>query len=164
VNREIAVVKRKCFVCKDFEYIIYYCRNRREIEENRRIEIGRPEHWSSSNKFKVLTSKVMQAGISSKKQEKKKKKLLREVMVKIRLKQKDEKDEIMVEVLLDSGATELVISSEFTRKNKFKKKKLERPIYVKNVDNTFNYEGLMVKVELFYREHKERIELVVIGE
>ena len=62
--------------------------------------------------------------------------------------------------------TGLVISSEFTRKNKFKKKKLDRLIYVRNVDSTFNHEGLIehiVKVELFYREHKERIKIDVIG-
>jgi len=55
-------------------------------------------------------------------------KLLKEVIVKIGLKQKDNKDGITVEVLLDSGMTLLVISSKFARKNKFKKKKLDRPI------------------------------------
>ena len=48
--------------------------------------------------------------------------------------------------------SELVISSEFAKKNKFKKKKLERLIYMRNVDGTFNH-----KVE-FYRGHKEKIE------
>jgi len=33
------------------------------------------------------------------------------------------------------------MSLEFAKKNKFKKKKLERPIYVKNMDGIFNYEG-----------------------
>jgi len=70
-------------------------------------------------------------------------------------------------VLLDSAATELVMSLEFVRKNKFKKKKLERPIYVKNVDGIFNHEKSIkhtVEVELFYREHKERTEIDVIRE
>jgi len=49
-------------------------------------------------------------------------KLLREVTVKIRLKQKDNEKRIVVEVLLDSEVTGLVMSSEFARKNKFKKK------------------------------------------
>jgi len=46
-----------------------------------------------------------------------------------------------VEVLLNSGATGLVMSLEFARKHKFKKKKLDRklPIYVRNMNNTFNY-------------------------
>ncbi len=34
----------------------------------------------------------------------------------------------MVEILLDSGATGLVMSSEFTRKQRFKVKKIENPI------------------------------------
>ena len=44
-----------------------------------------------------------------------------------------------MEALLDSGLTRLVISSKFARKNEFIKKRLERPIYVRNVDGTFNY-------------------------
>ena len=39
---------------------------------------------------------------------------------------------------MDSGATGLVMSSEFTRKQDFKFKKLERPIQVRNVDGSFN--------------------------
>ena len=66
-------------------------------------------------------SRVMQARISIKESEMKKK-LLREVTVKIRLKQRDNKDEITMEVLLESGVTGLVMSLEFSRKNKFKKK------------------------------------------
>ena len=49
----------------------------------------------------------------------------------------------MVEVLLDSRATGLVISSEFARKQGFKLKKIERPIYVRNVDNIFNKKRLI---------------------
>ena len=45
-------------------------------------------------------------------------KILREVMVKIRLERIDMQEGITVEVLLDSGATELVMSSEFAKKNK----------------------------------------------
>ena len=66
-------------------------------------------------------------------------KLLKKVTVKIGLKQKNDKEGITVEVLLDSRMIELVMSSEFVRKNKFKKKKLDRPIYVRNVNSTFNY-------------------------
>jgi len=42
--------------------------------------------------------------------------LLREVTVKIRLERIDTQEGIMVEVLLDSGVTGLVMSSEFARK------------------------------------------------
>ena len=40
-----------------------------------------------------------------------------------------------MEVLLDSRATKLVISSKFTRKQRFKLKKIEMLIYVKNCYN-----------------------------
>ena len=71
-----------------------------------------------------------------------------------------------MKVLLDSGATELVISLEFARKNQFRKKKLDRLIYVRNVDSTFDYDGLIeytIEVELLYRRHKERREIILIG-
>jgi len=42
--------------------------------------------------------------------------MLREVMVKIRLERIDIQEGIIVEVLLDSGATGLVMSLEFARK------------------------------------------------
>ena len=67
-----------------------------------------------------MTSRIIQAGIFSKKSEKKEK-LLRKVTVKIRLKRGNNKDGITMEVLLDSGVTELVMSLEFSRKNKIKK-------------------------------------------
>ena len=92
----------------------------------------------------------------------KKEKLLRKVTVKIGLKQEDEEDRITVNELLDSGVIGLVISLEFMKKIKFKKK-LDRPIYIRNI---FNHEGPIehtVEVELFYREHKERMEIDVIG-
>jgi len=43
-------------------------------------------------------------------------KMLREVTVKIGLERVDTQEGIMVEALLDSGATELVMSSEFAKK------------------------------------------------
>jgi len=91
--------------------------------------------------------------------------LLREVIVKIGLKQEENKEGIIIKVLLDSGMTRLVMSSEFAKKNKFKKKRLERLIYIRNVDGTFNYKGLIeyiVEVELLFKGHKERISIDVI--
>jgi len=64
--------------------------------------------------------------------------LLREVTVKISLERIDTQEGITVETLLDNGATGLVMSSEFARKQKFKLKKLDRPIYVRNVDGSLN--------------------------
>jgi len=91
---------------------------------------------------------------------------LREVMVKISLKRVDIQERITVEVLLDSGATELVMSSEFTRKQGFKFKKIDRPIYVRNVNGSLNKEGPiehMVEVNIYYQGHRERTEIDVIG-
>ena len=91
-------------------------------------------------------------------------KFLREVTVKIELKQKDDKERIIVKELLDSKMIILVISSEFA-KNEFRKKKLNKPIYIRNVNGIFNYEGPIehiVEVELFYRGHKKRMEIDVI--
>jgi len=59
--------------------------------------------------------------------------------MKIELKQEDNKDKITVKILLDSNTIGLVMSLELARKNKFKKKKLDRPIYIRNVDSTFNH-------------------------
>jgi len=59
----------------------------------------------------------------------------------------------MVEALLDSNATGLVISSEFVRKQSFKLKKIERSIYVKNIDGSFNKERPIeytVEINIYY--------------
>ena len=56
-----------------------------------------------------------------------------------------------MEILLGSRAMRLVISSEFARKQGFKLKKIERPIYVRNMDGSFNKEGpieYMVEVNI----------------
>jgi len=42
---------------------------------------------------------------------------------------------------LDNRAIILVISLEFAKKNKFKKKKLDKLICIRNENSTFNYEG-----------------------
>jgi len=63
--------------------------------------------------------------------------------VKIGLEEIDMQKGITVEVLLDSRVTGLVISSEFARKQEFKLEKIKRLIYVRNVDNIFNKEGLI---------------------
>ena len=71
-----------------------------------------------------------------------------------------------MEMLLDSSATRLVMSSEFARKQGFKMKKIERPIYVRNVDGTLNKEGPIentVEVNIYYQRYRERMEIDVIG-
>ena len=84
-------------------------------------------------------------------------------MVKIGLERIDTQESIIVEALLDSGATGLVISSEFAKKQGFKLKRLER---LRNVNRSLNKEGLIehtVEVNIYYQGHRERIELDVIG-
>jgi len=51
--------------------------------------------------------------------------MLREVTVKIGLERIDTQERVIVEALLDSGATGLVMSSEFARKQRFKLKKIK---------------------------------------
>ena len=141
-----------------------HCRNRGE-EEPRPV---------SSNRFEVLKVRVMQKGEESGKEiikdrreilreekakrgvekKEKKEKVLREVTVKIGLKQEEEEEGIVTEALLDSGAMGLVMSEEFARRHKFKRTRLERPVYVRNVDGTLNYTGPIVdtvEVEVFLR-------------
>jgi len=96
----------------------------------------------------------------------KKEKLLREVTVKIGLKQEEEEEGVVTKALLDSGASRLVMSEEFARRYKFRRIKLERPVYVRNVDGTLNYVGPIVdtvEVEIFFKGHKERTLINVIG-
>ena len=59
-------------------------------------------------------------------------------MVKIELEKINKQKRVMVEALLDSGAIGLVMSLEFVRKQEFKLKKIKRPIYIRNVNGTFN--------------------------
>ena len=78
---------------------------------------------------------------------------MREVTVKIGLERIDTQEGITVEALLDSGATGLVMSLEFTKKQGFKLKRLERPMNVRNVDGLLNKEGpieYMVEVNIYY--------------
>ena len=85
--------------------------------------------------------------------------MLREVIVKIGLERIDMQEGIIVEALLDSGATGLVMSLEFVRKQGFKLRKIERPIYVRNVDRTLNKERPIehtVEVNIYYQGYRER--------
>jgi len=92
--------------------------------------------------------------------------MLREVTVKIELERIDIQEEVAVKVLLDSGTIGLVMSSEFSRKQEFKLKKIERPIYIRNINSSFNKEKSIehtVEVNIYYQGYKERMEINVIG-
>ena len=111
----------------------------------------------------ILREEKAKRGVEKKE---KKEKVLREVVVKIGLKQEEKEEGIVTEALLDSGVTGLVMSEEFARKHRFRRTKLEKPVYVRNVDGTFNYAGPIVdtvEVEIFFKGHKERTAIDVIG-
>ena len=172
-NRQRAIEERKCFGCRGFGHMAYNCRN---------VGVEEPT-LVFPNRFEVLKVQVMQRGEGSskeivrdrreilreekaKRRVEKKEKVLREVMVKIGLKQEEKEEGIVTEALLDSGATGLVMSKEFARRHRFKRMRLERLVYVRNVDRTLNYTGPIVdtvEVEIFFKRHKERMSIDVIG-
>jgi len=93
--------------------------------------------------------------------------MLREVTVKIGLEKIDIQKRVTVKALLDSRAIELVMSLEFARKQEFKLKQIEKFIYVRNVDGSFDKKKLieyMVKVNIYYQRYKERIKIDIIGD
>ena len=66
---------------------------------------------------------------------------------------------------MDSGATGLVISLEFAKKQGFKLKRLERPMNIRNMDGSLNKEGPiehMMEVNIYYQGYRKRIEINVI--
>jgi len=66
---------------------------------------------------------------------------------------------------LDGRAIKLVISFEFARKQEFKLNKIERPIYVRNIDSTSNKKKQIehiMEINIFYKGHRERTEINVI--
>ena len=88
-------------------------------------------------------------------------------MVKIGLERINIQEEVTVEALLDSSTTELVISLEFVRKQRFKLKKIERLIYMRNVNSFFNKERPIehiVEVNIYYQEYRKRTEIDIIGD
>ena len=120
-NRRRAMEERKCFGCREFGHMASHCRNR-EREEPMPV---------FSNRFEVLKVRVMQRGEGNgkevvkdrreilrkekakrrveekrtrKEKKEKKEKFLREVTVKIRLKQEEEEERVVTGALLDSGA------------------------------------------------------------
>jgi len=79
--------------------------------------------------------------------------MLRKVTVKIGLKRIDTQEGVMVKTLLNSGATRLVMSLEFARKQRFKLKRIENPIYIRNMDGIFNKKRPIkntVEINIYY--------------
>ena len=86
--------------------------------------------------------------------------------MKIGLKRVNIQEEEIVKILLDSGVIGLMISLEFAKKQRFKLKKIKRPIYIRNVDGFFNNGRPIeytVEINVYYQEHRKRMEIDVIG-
>jgi len=92
--------------------------------------------------------------------------MLREVIVNIGLEKIDTQKEVTIEALLDNSVIVLVMSLEFARKQRFKLKKIEELIYVRNLNRTFNKKRPIentVEVNIFYKEYKKKMEIDIIG-
>ena len=129
--------------------------SRSEVEKNRKMIL---KEKRAKRRVKIQQTKV--------ERKERKEKLLREVMIKIGLKQEKDEEGIVVEMLLDSKTIRLVISEKFARKHKFRRTKLERPIYVRNVNGILNYVGLIVdiiEVEIYSKRYKERTLIDITG-
>jgi len=71
---------------------------------------------------------------------------------------------ITVKALLDSSTIGMFMNREMAKKHSFKMTKLKRSLKVKNVDGTENSGGniiYQVEVNVFYRNHVERIRMDV---
>jgi len=93
--------------------------------------------------------------------------LLRKLIVKIELIRIDIQEGVTVKVLLNSRVTDLVISLEFTRKQEFKLKKIEKPIYIRNVNSTFKKKWPIehiLEVNISYKDHRKKTEIDMIEE
>jgi len=65
---------------------------------------------------------------------------------------------VSVKALLNSRATGLFADKKFVEKWRFKKKKLARPIQIRNVDGTDNSGGMVtyeIEYNLYYKGHIE---------
>ena len=74
----------------------------------------------------------------------------------------DTHEGITVKALLDSSTTGMFIDKEMAKRHSFKMMKLERPLKVKNVDETENSRGNIthqVEVNVFYKNHVERMRM-----
>ena len=66
-------------------------------------------------------------------------------------------------MLLDSGMTNLVISSKFAKKQRFKLNKIERLIYVRNKNGIFNKDRSIentVEVNIYYKSIRKEWRLI----
>ena len=90
--------------------------------------------------------------------------MLREMWLNIGVKKTDMHKGITVKALLDSDITGMFMDRKIAAKYGFKLQKLERPVVVRNVDETNNSTGAIthqVEVNMYYKNHVERIRMNV---
>ena len=89
---------------------------------------------------------------------------LREVWITMNIKKIDTYKERMVKVLLDSRAMRMFMSKSLAQKGGYRLIRLDQPLQVRNVDGTGNSGGAImheVEVNMFYKEHVERVRIDV---
>jgi len=90
--------------------------------------------------------------------------MLKEVWINIGVEKLDAHEGVTIKALLDSGATRIFMDKRMVARHRFKLKKLERPIIVKNVDGMNNSRGAItyqVEVNVYYKSHVERMRIDV---
>ena len=90
--------------------------------------------------------------------------MLREVWLNIGVEKIDMHEGIMIKALLDSGAMGMFMDKRMVARHGFKLQKLERPIFIRNVDRTNNSEGAIthqVECNIYYKSHVERMRMDV---
>ena len=88
--------------------------------------------------------------------------MLREVWLNIRVKKIDTHEGVMVKALLDSGITGMFMDWKMVARHGFRLHKLERPIIVRNMNDTNNsIEAIthQVEVNMYYKNHVERMKM-----
>jgi len=82
----------------------------------------------------------------------------------VELEKLESHEEVVVKVLLDSGAIGLFMDMTFAKEKGFKMEKLKKPLIVKNVDGTVNAGGAIthqIEYNMFFKGHVERTRMDV---
>jgi len=106
---------------------------------NREENLNSPQLGSNYNRFAMLSRVMDNKSCYNLDNEN----MLREVTINIRLERINTQERVTIEVLLDNVAMRLVISLEFSRKQGSQLKKIEKLIYVRNMDGSFNKKRLI---------------------
>ena len=89
-------------------------------------------------------------------------KILREVQLNIGIEKVDTHEGVTVKVLLDSGATGMFMNRKIVARHGFRLHKLEKPVQVRNMDDTNNSARVIthqVEVNMYYKNHVERMRM-----